>query len=65
MNQHERSARAYRLIGWYAQDIGDEGAEVSTMVSDILADLMHLCRHERLSFNARLSLARMHWEAER
>lgn len=65
MTSNTRLARAYRVLARYAREIGDPNAETATLVSDILADLMHLCEHDGLSFDNRLKLARLHWEAER
>ncbi len=52
-------ARSTRMLS----DTNEEDLE--TIVSDFLADLMHLCRLNGLDFEQRLDNARIHHEAER
>lgn len=40
-------------------------ADAKTSVTDILSDLMHFCGIEGIDFEARLDVARQHFEAER
>ncbi len=43
----------------------DSSDDDEALVRDILTDLMHFCDDEGMDFNARLEMARMHYEEEK
>lgn len=59
----QRSERAYRLLLIYEQQ-HDEGEDHETAVSDLLADLMHLCDDYGIEWEEVTRRAAMHHEAE-
>lgn len=40
------------------------GEDDATAVGDLLGDLMHYCKQNKIDFDARLANGRMHFEAE-
>jgi hypothetical protein len=66
----ERASRARSSISAYlcCRDghlLLDKAVERETNVSDLLADLMHYCREEGLSFDSALQTAMTNFEAEK
>lgn len=54
----KRATRMERLLRHYAREIGDPDASLGTLISDLLADLLQLCRREGVEFERCLLLAR-------
>lgn len=52
-------------VAAYEAHVGDYGPDDrATMLCDMLADLMHYARRERVDFDTELDRARGHFEAE-
>ena len=60
MSKADKAERAQQAIdSAYEQDARE------SQVVDLLTDLMHLCKKEKLSFNALLGSAKMHFAEEK
>jgi hypothetical protein len=57
---NQQADRARAVLREYARRIGDPQASIGTLVADVLADLLHLCRREGVEFERCLLLARAH-----
>jgi len=61
MNNQERASNAQVAVDAYAQL---PTTDSDHCVSDLLCDLMHLCKQSGVSFKDELKTARMHFEFE-
>ena len=62
----DRAAWARRAVVTLQKETGlTEADGLDTAVTDLLADMMHLCRQEGLKFQRQFLMAEMHYEAER
>ena len=59
MNNIDRAERVKQALVGFAEEY-PEGEEVSTMVVDHLADVMHLCRMNGIDFDDCLRIAQHH-----
>lgn len=62
MDQIMESVRIAALALEAMPDFEEDGP--SCAVTDLLADLMHFCKHYNIDFASQLKMARMHFEAE-
>lgn len=60
----EKARCAKTALDRYEQE-HDRGADLETLVVDLMADLMHLAAEEGLRFDSLLDLATTHYETER
>ena len=60
-----REEWAEEAIHTFAEATGVEDEDTDTKVSDLLANLMHLCRRDGVDFIACLNRGAMHHQAER
>jgi hypothetical protein len=60
MNDQGKSASV--ALKTYQKETGSDAEDI---VSDLLADLMHLCDKRKIDFEAELERARYHYEAEK
>jgi hypothetical protein len=60
---HERINRASEIIAGYKSRV--TGEDAATCLRDVLADLMHFARANRINFEGELALARNYFDDER
>lgn len=62
----DRAGWAMAAVDTFAEKAGldSAGEELETKVGDLLANLMHLCRINKVDFEQALHTGRMHFEAE-
>ena len=60
---HERADRAADIIEDYKSRV--TGEDAATCLRDVLADLMHFARANRLNFEEELAIARNYFDDER
>jgi hypothetical protein len=56
--------RANEAHGCLRQLNDYEHNELETNITDLLADLLHLCKINDINFDTRMASARMHFDAE-
>ena len=61
----ERAGRAYKMLRHYQDRLRtDQEDDVKTIMEDVLSDMMHLARFEKLDWNGMNKLARSFFEDE-
>ncbi len=58
-SNRDRVNRAKAVLHTYAGD-----SELTANITDLLTDLMHLCEAEKIPFENRVTMARIHFEEE-
>lgn len=61
---YTRALRAKKALEHYAQN-KDEQYSPTLTITDILADIAHLCDLEGINFGFTLDMAQMHYESEK
>lgn len=57
---NKRAERAMKAVGaWRGYEVGDEAE-----LRDLLTDLMHLCRRDKVDFEGQLAIARRNFQDE-
>lgn len=60
----ESAASAELALQYYGGIVKGDDDDDATLITDLLADLMHLCRRDGFDFDSCLGSARMHLEHE-
>ena len=60
----ERARRGYHILYGYRED-QDKGEPFDTVLTDLLADLMHSAEEEKIPFAECVQTAQMHYNAEK
>lgn len=60
----EHARRARKILKIYIALVGDEDEDLKTQITDLLADLMHLCKVRNQDFENPLRIARQHFSEE-
>ncbi|MGO9021804.1 MAG: hypothetical protein ACLQVJ_25995 [Syntrophobacteraceae bacterium] len=61
----DNAMRISRAITALEAAYSEEGDDLVSKISDLLADLMHLCRQEGIEFRRCVTVAEVNFESER
>jgi len=63
--QLDNETRINRAVTALGAGYSDDEDDLVSKISDLLADLMHLCRQEEIEFRGCLTVAEVNFEAEK
>lgn len=60
----EKADRALAALRAYQREVNDNESDDAITVTDLLADLIHMCERDGYAFDQRLIMARIHADEE-